>query len=195
MSIGSRSRDTAAGLSLLGAGIIHLAAVGTHREAPVAVASFAAIGLAQMLVGAGWLTQVPLRLIRIASAAVTVPALLVWLVSRTVGLPAWSGRHVGPESAGLGDGIVVALQLMALALAFLPARAVSRTTSRPLSHLAVILVPALLTVVGSFGTAANGHHENSIPHRDVMPATPQRQGSQPEVAGHGHDDSVAPHGH
>ena len=218
MSIGSRSRDTAAGLSLLGAGIIHFAAVGTHQEAPVAVASFAGIGLAQMLVGAGWLTAVPLRLMRIASAAVTVPVLLVWLVSRTVGLPAWSGHHVGPESVGLGDGMVVALQLAALALALLPARAISRTAARPLSHLAIVLVPAFLTVVGSFDTATDGHYDESADHHGVvaqqraavtvrkpilstsidvlpMPVTAPEQAPQPEAAEHGHDDSGAPHGH
>ena len=176
------SRGTAVGLSLLGAGIIHLAAVRTHREAPLAAATFVGIGLAQMLVGAGWLTAAPFRHLRFAAAAVTVPALLFWLASRTVGLPAWTGQHTGPEVAGLGDVIAVALQLAALGRALVPVRS-PNTAPRTAGHLALVLFVASLTVAGSFGTAAGDHHDDAV---TSAPA---------HATEHDHDDSPAPHGH
>lgn len=181
MSRQASPRATAVGLSLLGAGIIHLAAVGTHREAPTAVASFVGIGLAQMLVGGAWLSGAVPRNLRFGAAAVTIPALLFWLASRIFGLPAWTGHHAGPEAAGLGDLIAVALQVAALGLALLPIRS-RNTEPRAAGHLALVVFVALLTVAGSFGTAAGDHHEavTTVPAYGVE---------------HGHDDSVAPHGH
>ena len=201
MSIGSRSRASAVGLSLLGAGIIHLAAVASHRESPAALASFVGLGLAQMLVGAGWLTAVPLRVLRMAAAAVTIPALVVWIASRTVGLPAWSGHHVGPEPAGLGDLVAVGLQLAALGLAFLPIRSrVARTSV--VVHLALVVSVAALTVAGSFGVGATRHH---LVPPSVAPAPPSVAPVAPAVTAvtpsvspnpqHGHDATANPHGH
>ena len=183
-------------------GIVHLSAVGSHRESPAAVASFVGLGLAQMLIGAGWLTTVPLRLLRLTTAAVTIPALVVWVASRTVGLPAWSGHHVSPEPAGLGDLVAVGLQLAALGLALLPIRSRVAPTSA-VGHLALVVSVAALTVAGSFGVGANRHHDVVPP--SVAPASPSVAPVAPAVTAvtpsvsptpqHGHDATANPHGH
>ena len=123
-----KTRGLIVALSVIGAGVIHLAAVRSHIGSPAAVASFVGIGLVQILLGASFLFAGADRLKRIVLVGVGGLAIVGWLVSRTWGLPAVGG-HTGPESVGAADVAAAALQVMAVVLVLMPVR--TPRTDRP----------------------------------------------------------------
>jgi len=133
---------------VIGAGVIHLAAVRSHLGSPAAVASFTGVGLIQILVGASLLQPSGLRLKRVAVVSVGAISVLAWLVSRTLGLPAMSG-HAGREPVGLGDGAAIGLQLVALALVLLPVRDRSPNRRRPLPNSLMAMPVVAVSVIAS----------------------------------------------
>lgn len=104
---------------MMGAGVIHVAAVRSHLGSAPAVASFIGVGAAQILLGGSWLLSGDTRAKRISVSAVGAGAVLAWLISRIWGLPAISG-HIGAERVGAGDLAAAALQLVALLLILRP---------------------------------------------------------------------------
>lgn len=116
-----QSRGLIVAVSVIGAGLIHLAAVRSHIGSPAAVASFIGIGLVQILLGASFLFSGAERLKRVVLVGVGGLATGAWMVSRTWGLPAVSG-HTGPESVGAADVAAVVLQLVSVLFVVLPAR-------------------------------------------------------------------------
>lgn len=74
-------------MSVIGAGLIHLAAVRSHIGSPAAVASFVGTGLVQILLGASFLFSGAARLKRFVLLGVGGLATGAWLVSDLSRLP------------------------------------------------------------------------------------------------------------
>ena len=136
-------------LSLIGAGLIHLAAIRSHVGSPMAIASFTGIGLVQILLGASLLQAGAERLKQIAVVGVGALAVATWFVSRTWGLPAISG-HAGPERFGVADVAAAGMQLVSLVLILLPQRAKSSSPRRRITTAFVALPVLAVSALASF---------------------------------------------
>ncbi len=144
-------------LGLLGSAVIHAAVVPEHLTEWSAAGSFFVLLATTEAFVAGVLLleprlQVPALL---AAAAVSAGPLLLWLWSRSTGLP--FGPEPGePEAIGLADCAACLLEVVTLVLAVVLLRRV--TTARPASgyprHVAALAVVAVVTVtvVGVAGT-------------------------------------------
>jgi hypothetical protein len=144
----SRSAVTAfvAAASLM-AGAIHLAAADAHAgESPLFSAVFLAVGVAQ----AGWALLVlgrGQRALLLAGIAGSGAVLLLWIASRTIGLP--FGPHPWQaEPIGLSDGVASALEVLVV----LGARRLLTMSMRPASPTISRTLPPVLRA--SFGVLA-----------------------------------------
>ena len=135
-------------LSVIGAAVIHLAAVRSHLGSPAAVASFVGIGLVQILLGASYLFSGAERLKRFVLVGTGSLATGAWLVSRTWGLPALSG-HTGAEAVGAADAAAVVLQVVSVLFALLPVR---NPGPHPRIRAALATIPAF--AVGAIASAS-----------------------------------------
>ncbi|HUR49268.1 MAG TPA: hypothetical protein VMY88_07070 [Acidimicrobiales bacterium] len=202
------SRSTRAllvALSVIGAGLIHLAAIRSHLGSPVAVASFTGIGLVQVLVGASLLQGGPDRMKRAAVVGVGTLAVATWLISRTWGLPAVSG-HSGAETVGPADLAAAVLQLIGVAVILLPDRSPRPESAGRLRSGLVALPVITVSAIASVSLMAVPPHAHE-PQRDVRPAAYESgqplvkravpiPGSAPEPhAGHTDAPGAAPHSH
>ena len=139
---------------LVGSAAIHAAVVPAH------LAEWTAAGIFFVLLTAGELGLAAAVLVRrdrwlaMACVAVSVGPLLVWSVSRTVGLPFGPERGV-PEPVGLADVVACALEILTVAAAVALLRARTRSGApRAGIHqlrLALVLVVAV-TALGLGGT-------------------------------------------
>ncbi len=158
------SRDVArcwAGFASLGAGLVHLAVVREHLSEDLTHGLFFLVtGLAQLAWGVLALgrDRIPLpRLVAVAQVAM----LLLWAVSRTVGLPVPPDPWVA-EAVGRADVLSVALELVAsvAVLAWLTAGH-RRTTIRPGRFVALVgagaLVVSMMTTPALAATDAGKH--------------------------------------
>lgn len=201
------TRGLLVALSVMGAGLIHLAAIRSHLGSPAAVASFTGIGMIQLLLGASLLQPGSFRVKRAAVLGVGVLAVGAWLISRTWGLPAVSG-HAEPEAVQPTDLAAVALQLMSLVLILLPVRSPqvhqSRRFTPTLSALPVVAVTALASIA-LLAVPPHGHTPGS-PVRArpaafvtggtlVKRAVPLPAAPAPAADGHVDAPSTAPHSH
>jgi hypothetical protein len=101
---------------LLGSGLIHAAVVPEHlQEWTAAGVFFAVLTVASVLLAALVLRR-PTRPAFAMSALVSVIPILLWVVSRSVGLPIGPEPGV-PEAIGLADLAACALELLTLVLA------------------------------------------------------------------------------
>jgi hypothetical protein len=131
--------------TLLGAAVIHAAQAPSHfAECWAAGATFVGLAGAQALLGAAavWADRRAWQL----APAVSLAAIGLWAISRTVGLPV--GPEVGdPEPVGRADLVAVALEaatvLAATLLAWHGATVAGRWPGR--SATAAVLAVALLT--------------------------------------------------
>lgn len=100
----TRSHDLglAVAFGLAGAGAVHLAVVPEHLEAwPAAAVFFVALALAQLATAFLALRR-PRRAVWLVAVGLSAATLVLWLVSRAVGLP--FGPEAGaPEAVGLAD--------------------------------------------------------------------------------------------
>ena len=150
-------------LTAAGAGAIHLALGPEHlREWVVLGAGFYASGVLQLL-WAGALVRRESRLLTALGALGSLAFIMVWVVSRTSGLPV-GPEAFAPEAAGVADLVCVALEAATMlgAVALLRRPTAGRTPAR--RHVARALVAAAATVVlGSTGVAvaAPGHAHGS----------------------------------
>lgn len=159
-------------LGLLGAGLVHAAVVADHLEVWwVEGAFFVALAVAQVATAALVLTTSH-RAALLLAIVVSAGPLLLWLVSRTVGIPVGPEPWV-PEGVGLADGATALLEQAVLLLALVRLRG---TTSLQRYHataagwrLAVVGVVALTTLgLGSgFAVLGAGHdHDDDQPTFD-----------------------------
>jgi hypothetical protein len=129
---------------------MHAAASAQHvAEWPLAAAFFAVLAVAQLGLGA-WMWTRPDGRALAAAAAGSAAVVLVWMVSRTTGLP--FGPEAGhPESAGVLDVVtsVDELLLAACAIALLHDR--GHLLLRPLAMRAALIASLAAAMV------AGGH--------------------------------------
>ena len=150
--------------SLLGSAAVHAAVVREHLDHwPAAGLFFALLAASGFVVGLALLRRVDgLRLL--AALALSVGPLLVWLVSRTAGLP--FGPEAGtPEQIGLADAAAGLLELAGAGMALILLRAAPRLGGRALpaaGQLVALGLVAVITVVGltSAAVAHPAHAEN-----------------------------------
>lgn len=169
------------GVANLGAAVVHFGYAQEHlAEEASHGAFFLVAGWAQLMLAVGLgLRAAPRRVWAAASVAVNLGILGVWLVSRTVGVPARD-----PESVGLADLTAGGLQAIAVVAAAVVLMGTLATRSAPRPGLAAFGVTALL--VGGLVTAA---------------VTPAVAGEHSHGAGgHGHDEAMGAmpgmdHGH
>src|SRR4051794_2424940 len=142
----------AAGALTAGAGAVHLAVVPEHlAEYPLFGIFFLVVGLAQAGAAVAVTLRPTRRRLTLLAAAEAMLALL-WLVSRTIGLPIGPDPWT-PEQIGVADIACVALEVVSVAvLAGLAARGARPRSRRrvrtPVGAGAVVLATAWVTVIG-----------------------------------------------
>jgi hypothetical protein len=154
----SRVDDRSLGLAgaLVGAAVIHVAVVPDHLlEWAAAGIFFVVLAVVQLLVGAAALLR-PGRLVWLASVVVAAGPIVLWAVSRTVGLPLGPEPGV-PEALGMSDLACAVLEAAAVALALSLRSRASREdgATAPSAHRTALVVLAMLAVT-LVGVAANG---------------------------------------
>jgi hypothetical protein len=152
--------------TLLGSAALHAAVVREHVDHwPAAGLFFVLLAAAGLAVGMALLRRVDaLRLL--AALAVSVGPLLVWLVSRTAGLP--FGPEAGePEQIGLTDSAACLLERAAAGAALILLRTTARLRARGLpaaAQLVGLALVAVVTVVGLTSAAvAEPAHTEHLP--------------------------------
>ena len=146
----------------VGAGVIHLAVAPEHlREwAPFGV-FFLCLGVAQLAWAALAWTR-PTRGILLAGATANAGVVLLWLVSRSAGIPI-GPEHWSPEAMGFPDVVCTSFEVLLVLGAVLLLRGRDRELGRSggaVARLAPLLVGAPLTVAavvsaaGVLGTGA-----------------------------------------
>lgn len=141
---------------LVGSAVIHAAVVPEHREEWAAAGTFFVLLVLAELAAAGWLLLGARPWALLAAAAVSAGPLLLWMWSRTTGLP--FGPDPGhPEAIGLADCAACLLEVVTLTLAVALLRGwvnARRATpsSRHLPRLALVALVAV-TALGLAGTS------------------------------------------
>lgn len=159
------------GLALfsVAAAMLHLSAAQDHRGDDVLVAMFVCAAWAQ--VAWGWLVVArPQRLVLYLGIALNAGAVVVWALSRTIGIDI--GTHLdGAEEVGLKDAVTVSFELVALAgaAALLSEGrfASSGVRSRAVGRRVFGLLAALVFAVGvpAFLASNHGEREGHANHR------------------------------
>jgi hypothetical protein len=156
--------------TLLGGAAVHAAVVREHLDHwPAAGLFFVVLAVAGLVVGMALLRRVDaLRLV--AALALSGGPLLVWVVSRTAGLP--FGPEAGePEQVGLADTAACLLELAGAGTALILLRARPRLRTRTLpaaAQLAGLALVAVVTVVGLTSAAvAPPEHGEDPSHGQV----------------------------
>ncbi|WP_343989805.1 hypothetical protein [Terrabacter terrae] len=154
----SRVDDRVLGLAgaLVGAAVIHLVVVPEHlAEWAAAGLFFLVLAVAQLVVAGAALVR-PGRLSWLAAVVVSAGPVVLWAVSRTVGLPLGPEPGV-PEALGIADLAGALLETAAVALALSlrsrPDRSVDAEGTH--THRTGLVVVALLAVT-VVGVAGNG---------------------------------------
>jgi hypothetical protein len=157
---GSRTSDLRLFLvaGLIASAHLHAAVIPEHlTQWPAAGAFFALLTAAEIAVAATLLVPRPRRVALIAASAVSAGPLLLWLYSRTAGLP--FGPLTGqPEPVGLPDVVCCALEIVTLSAAVILLRRESRWLRRgpaASAHVRAITFVAIVaaTAIGLAGVA------------------------------------------
>lgn len=147
------------GIALLGAAFVHFAAAPSHLDAEFRHGLFfVAAGWAQFLLGVFLLAKPRGRAYLVATAAINLAIVVVWIFSRTAGID-------GPaETVGFGDTLSVVLEIIAIAGAFaLGSPAVHRVhiargTGRAIFGVTTCVVAGAFLVALSGGLATGDDH-------------------------------------
>lgn len=153
-------------LALAAAAGLHLAAFSGHVRQGVAVATFFFLAAALQLAAA---VAVHRRTgqtaaITIAIAIGNIGLIVLWALSRTVGVP--GGAHGGaPESVGLLDTLAVATEAVAVAGLFLLARRTSPTFPSSRRGRPTVVVTTCVVGVAALLLAPTPHgdHDHGVP--------------------------------
>ncbi|WP_242702207.1 hypothetical protein [Arthrobacter cavernae] len=153
---------------LFGSAAIHAAVVPEHLGHWAAAGAFFLILAAAQLAAGVLVLLRRQRTVLLAAAAVSIVPLVLWLHSRTVGLP--FGPEAGvPEAVGLADCAASLLELGTLLLAVILLRDGGRLHGRPpaSAHLRALPVVAAIAVsvmglagTGWFGNPGHSGHES-----------------------------------
>jgi hypothetical protein len=175
VSVATRATDLRMLLvgALVAAAAVHAAVVPEHlTEWPAAGMFFLLLTIWELAVAGLLLARVEERLVLVAVAVVSIGPLLLWLWSRTVGMP--FGPEPGqPEAVGLPDLLACALELGALAAAvallrtprWLRERPRASAPGRALSVMALIAVATVaVTTTGLSWLDAFGASGSAVIH-------------------------------
>jgi hypothetical protein len=152
--------------SLLGSAAVHAAVVREHLDHwPAAGLFFALLAATGFVVGLALLRRVDAPRL-LAALALSVGPLMVWVVSRTAGLP--FGPEAGqPEQVGLTDAAACLLELAGAAAALMLLHAAPRLRFRLLPAAAQLVglgLVVVITVVGLTSAAvADPRHAEGQP--------------------------------
>lgn len=177
-----------AATALLVGSAIHVVAVGPHAEHwPAAGVFFAVLAVTQTAAAVLLVTQRTNRGL-VAAGIVSAGTVLLWLVTRTVGLPFGPGAGV-PEEVSTGDLVSTASSLFTLVslvpLVGRPAPATLRLTGRFATAFTVV---APLVVAGTLAVAMPSVEDHHHDHGASTITVPAAQGTAPaDHAGHPHD--------
>jgi hypothetical protein len=161
-----------AGMSSLGAGAIHAAAIGVHAEHRPAATTFVIVAAIQLAWGALALVRSN-RLIALLGAGIGLGAFAGWVWAKVWGIGFIPGLDEA-EPVQTADGIAAAMALASVLLIAFAAWAKGTTTIRvPRPPLVVTAIAVL--ALSLFGMAAGGTHVHAEGHD--------------EAAGGGHGDS------
>ena len=139
----SQALTTIVALASAGAGVIHLTVAPDHLREFLAFGVFLMVAGVAQLVWAGLVWTQPSRRVLVAGAAGNALVVLLWIASRTSGLPI-GPEHWTPEAAGFADIVCSAYEVLLVIGAALLLRGPDREV-RPL--------PSLMA---RFGTVAIG---------------------------------------
>lgn len=178
------SRWVAACMLLVGAAI-HVVAIAPHAEHwPAAGAFFAVLAVAQTAAAVLLVTQLTNRG-AVAAALISIGTVVLWLVTRTVGLPFGPGAGVA-EQVTTGDLVSTAsslLTLMALVpMIGKPAPASLRPTGRFATGFTIL---APLVLAGTLAVAMPSVEQHEHDHGASTVSVPAAQGTV--HVGHTHD--------
>jgi hypothetical protein len=146
---------------LVGSAAIHAAVIPEHlQEWTYAGTFFIVLTAAELGVAALVLMRPSRRLVLLTAAVISIGPLLVWLCSRTAGLP--FGPEAGePEAIGLPDVVACALEFATLVTAFVLLRAAG-WLRRPAAsaHLRALTLAAVIgvTVIGLAGVGPSWYN-------------------------------------
>ncbi len=161
-----------AGMSSLGAGAIHAAAIGVHAEHRPAATTFVIVAAIQLAWGALALVRSN-RLIALLGAGIGLGAFAGWVWAKVWGIGFIPGLDEA-EPVQTADGIAAAMALASVLLIAFATWAKGTTTIRvPRPPLVVTAIAVL--ALSLFGMAAGGTHAHAEGHD--------------EAAGGGHGDS------
>ena len=179
------ARTVVLAAALGGAAVIHAAVVPEHLEQWTLAGVFFTVLAASEALLAAFVVLEPTRLVLGSTVAVSVVPLLLWALSRSVGLP--FGPEPGvPEAVGLADLACCALELLALVLAVgLLVAPRERSSSILAEHARWLAVAGVLTVaaLGIGGTvvapilqdgasaASDAIHHDGTQQEGATPAT------------------------
>ena len=143
-------------VALLASAAIHLAVTPEHlTEWSSAGLFFILLSAAEIAVAALMFTRLRQRAVLIAAVVISIAPLVIWLYSRTVGLP--FGPEAGtPEAIGLPDIAACALEIAALLVALILLQAPAWLRRPPVTaHTRALVLVALgaVTVIGLAATS------------------------------------------
>jgi hypothetical protein len=141
--------------TLLGAAVIQAAVVPQHLQQWAAAGAFFIILAAAEASVAGLLLIRPHRIVVLTAAGLSLVTLIIWLYSRTVGLP-FDPSGGRPEHFGVADVVASVLAVASVVAALLMMRAADTLGRRPAvsAHARALIVVAALaiTAIGLAGT-------------------------------------------
>ncbi len=155
------------------AALLHLVSAATHAGSGewIDPVGFAVVGWSQAALALGLLLASRRRPVLLAASVVNAGALLLWVLSRTVGLPV--GSHAGVvEQAELADSVTAAFEGLALVLAAVLLLAPRKVRTGPvLASVVAVAALGLATVpVVSGGGVAGAPHDHGGAHAEEMAA-------------------------
>ena len=168
-------RFVVAGMTSIGAGAIHLAAIGPHADDPAAAGTFAVLGLVQLAWGAAALTA-RRTWVGVVGLLISLAALGGWVLAKTSGI----GFITGLGDVERMQRADVAAATLALATSVIVARGLLVGTEAPVrSRRALITWGAGIAAVSLLGMGSTpGHHH--VHGHDLGPI------------GHGHGADLVP---
>jgi hypothetical protein len=146
----------------LGAGVIHGSAAFDHAEHPAQLVFFIAVAALQVAWAVIVLRRASWPLLK-AGAAFNAGVIMVWIVSRTVGLPGVPGAEA-PEPFGLKDGVASGLEFLLVAGVGSLIPAAGRHLRLASGTVASWVIIAGIGAVTVAGLAAPGHDDDEAVH-------------------------------
>jgi hypothetical protein len=178
----------------LAAGVLHVSAAADHRGMAGHVAFFLVVAVGQSALGAAILLARPGRWLALG-AGVNLAVALVWVLSRTTGLPVDGSSPA--EAIGFKDGIATMIEMGAAAGAglwwLLPDGA--RRVALPSGRLAATMLGTGVWAVGAAALFAGHAHSPGHTHAaQHAHATGTPNAAPPNVAAHPHGGDPGHHG-